>query len=115
VWIALLREADSQHKKATKLFSTLNAADIKMFDCIFSEVLTVLRLRSSDEDCEAFLNLLNYLDTDLEFTPEDCFVNSVPKFFKHKHCAFVDSILVQLKTEGYEIITFDRNLEKALK
>ena len=109
VWIALLREADSQHQKALKLFPTLNVGDIRMFDCIFSEVLSVLRLRSSDQDCEAFLNLLNYLNIDLEFISEENFINSVPKFFEHQKASFVDSILLQLKAEGYEIITFDKN------
>lgn len=113
VWIALLHKNDSQHQKALQVLDGINNKNLVLPDFIFSEVLTVLKLKASIPHCHAFVKLIQKIELSVEHLSENYFIEANQYFFSNK-CSFVDCYLCALRKANYKIITFDEELKKAL-
>ena len=115
VWIALLNEIDSQHQKALRAFSDLRAP-ILLPEYVVLEVYTVLAIRVSKTQADAFLRLTSdNQDIHILLTDETFFLAVVTacQQQKYKGLSFTDTALVVLSAE-HTVITFDRVLQKAI-
>lgn len=57
VWVALFLDNDSNHEKASRLFSSLKGQILVPY-CVVNEVSTVLMVKHSKEQADAFLACL---------------------------------------------------------
>lgn len=113
VWIALLNEKDSLHRKAITLFQDISIDTVGIPDHVYSEILTILRLRASEEACFQFLQLVKDHDITLFFANRHDISFTTAIFLEHKKLSFVDSLLLYWKkNKGAKVITFDKALEK---
>ncbi len=114
IWIAFLNKNDSQHKKAENIFSRLNAK-ILLPEYIVLEVCSVLNQKVSKKTADLFLKIA-FLNKDVKILPSEDFVETVSLFIERKDgkLSFVDVLLLYL-SEKNEIISFDKDLKKAIK
>ena len=114
IWIAFINENDSQHKKAQEVFEVISIQGIILPDFIYSEVLTVLRLRVSHDACMSFISLIKEMNIEVSFFSEFFHEANLSFFSCESKLSFVDSFLVVLNKNRYQVITFDRVLDKLL-
>ncbi len=118
VWVAYFNLSDSQHAKALKLFRGLNNQTmLALPEYVLLETVTVLASRASKKTADQFIDyaLDNQNVTVLYCSPE-LLRASVATFQRQSSAAlsFVDAALVALSSE-HAVVTFDRNLAKAIK
>lgn len=116
VWIALLHETDSQHRKAEIVFDALKDTVI-VPEYIILEVTTVLSLRASATVATAFLDHITNTDgIEVLRVGESLFTDTMLTFkkFAQRKVSFVDAALICLAAE-YSVITFDKTLERILR
>ena len=116
VWIAYLNKNDSQHKKAEQIFQKLNKPLI-LPEYIILEICSVLAIRASKNVSDKFIKVFLYnQDIQILLSNEKLFINTLKRFLDKtsKKLSFVDAALLHL-SKSYEIITFDLNLQKAIK
>ncbi len=114
IWIAFLNKKDSQHQKAVKLFDVLDSKVI-IPEYIILEVCSILVLKVNKETADNFLKMI-FLNKDVEVLFSDNFLK-VADFFiskKIKKLSFIDIFLLYL-SDDYEVLTFDKDLQKAIK
>lgn len=120
VWVALFNDKDSQHEKAKNLILVAKEKNKELVvipEHIVAETASVLLLKSGKETAEAFLEatLDNFAARILLSDPE-LFWGTFSLFRKkeNKKLSFVDASLLFLSSK-YEVVSFDRELEKAIK
>lgn len=115
IWIAFFYESDSQHKKAEEIIRKLGAFII-VPEYVVVEVSSILRFNAGEKISNMFLDGI-FDNENIDILPSDeNFFNSVVENFKNcenKKLSFVDTALLCL-SESYNIITFDKDLQKAI-
>jgi len=115
VWVALYNESDSQHAKAVRLASSLS--DIALPEYILLETSSILRAKAGEEVSDTFLEYsLDSAEVTVLYSSPDLLHDTVRLFRKLKNTklSFVDAALLHLSRE-YEVITFDKALDKEIK
>jgi predicted nucleic acid-binding protein len=95
VWVAFLRDTDSQREKAKRMLDNLRDAAVVVPEYVLVEVM---------EDGRAFL------------PAGESLAHATTKLFlkrERDHLSFTDTALLVL-SEQYRVITFDRRLQKAI-
>lgn len=114
VWVALMDSQDSCHHQAKSLVKDMFYEDVGIFDHIYSEILTVLRNKTSDENCAKFIEYLKYTKININFSSRESFFLAKAFFFKFPKISFIDSLLMAFAKEtNSDLITFDKELKKA--
>lgn len=116
VWIALLSEADSQHKTAESSVARVKD-DVLLPQFIISEVCTVLAQKYGKAAADLFIEYgLNAAGTTIWSADEKTFIQLVEFYRQGKHpgLSFIDVSLLFL-SRLYPVITFDRQLARAIK
>lgn len=114
-WIAYFDKNDSQHKKAVVIFEREPAFLITEY-CIL-ETTSILSRKSGKANAETFLDtVFENSDIVILYSHQSFFAGTVESFrkSKNKNLSFVDISLLYLSGE-HEVITFDKDLEKAIK
>lgn len=113
VWIALLDQNDSCRNRAIKIVANINSGFLKVFDHIYSEVLTVLRNKALEQECPKFVNFLQTTKIKVNLINENMLTLANFFFFQYKKLSFTDCLLLAAaKTTNAELITFDKELKK---
>lgn len=114
VWIAFLNNQDSQNQKSISIFKNIEKEYLEINDYVFSESLTVFRYKKLEKQCK---NLIRFLkDFNINFNISDNQVLALANyyFFKYQKLSFVDcQLLASSKINDAELITFDKELQKA--
>jgi len=116
VWVAFFYEDDSQHKKAEKIIKELGLF-IVVPEYVIAEVSSVLCLRASKKISNDFLeNIFDNENIEILLSNKTFFDDVVENFknAKSKKLSFIDTALLKL-SESYRVITFDKDLEKAIE
>lgn len=111
VWIALFLNFDTQHTKATRLFSEVQGALWAPY-CVVLEVATVLAYKHSKQQADAFLT---YLESNRDVVLLDDIVRDEIAFYKSlsRHISFTDAALILLsKNLKTRLVTFDKELKR---
>ncbi len=115
VWVAFFNENDSQHNKAKKVFNELKTKVI-LPEYIFMEVATILLIKAGKKIAVKFMEISqDNFDIEIYLSDEELFLNTA-KLFKNSQkskLSFVDVSLLFLSA-SCKIITFDKNLQKAI-
>lgn len=114
-WIAYFDKNDSQHKKAVAVFERESSFLVTEY-CIL-ETASILARKAGKENAEVFLdNVFENRDISVLYSHRNFFAGTVESFrkSKNKNLSFVDMSLLYLSRE-HEVITFDKDLEKAIK
>lgn len=116
VWVAYLNKNDSQHKKAEEIFSHLTAG-LAVPEYVILEVCSVLTLKANKSIADKFLEFItDNQDIEILFS-NHVFFTGVIVCFKNtsqQKLSFTDIALVYL-SKTHKVITFDKQLEKAIK
>ncbi|MCX6734669.1 MAG: type II toxin-antitoxin system VapC family toxin [Candidatus Peregrinibacteria bacterium] len=116
VWVSLLVEEDSNHRKANDTFLSLKYDDVILTEYIYTESLNVLRAKFSQENCNSFIQLINTTQLSISFADHVITRLATEYFFQFKKLSFTDClILASAKINDYEIATFDEDLKNASK
>lgn len=114
VWISFLDKSDINHSKAQKIFTEYHQNEIGIFDHIYTEVLTVLRIKVSEKSCHKFADFVSKLETQLVISDREIFTLAKFLFFNFKKLSFTDSLLLaSARITKSNLSTFDKNLQKA--
>lgn len=116
VWIAFFYESDSQHKKAEQILKNLGAF-IVVPEYVVVEVSSILRFNAGEKISNMFLDSIFDNENTGILPSDENFFNSVVENFKNyenRRLSFVDTALLCL-SESYDVITFDKDLQKAIK
>ena len=116
IWVAFFNESDNQHKKAEKVFRKIGDSMI-ITEYVILEVTSVLTMRASKNIADKFMKLvMDNENIKILLSNENSFKKTVKNFLNYpkNNLSFADISLLSL-SEKYDIITFDKNLEKAVK
>ncbi|MBI3335788.1 MAG: type II toxin-antitoxin system VapC family toxin [Candidatus Portnoybacteria bacterium] len=115
VWVAFFYKDDALHTKAEKIFQ-LCERPVVMPEYVILEVSSVLSRKAGKKIADGFLELvMNSKDIEVLFSQDQFFIEVV-EFFKRRpeeNLSFVDAALLYL-SKSYQIITFDKSLQKAM-
>ncbi len=116
VIISIFRKQEKNHKKALKIFTSDQKFLIPEY--VITEVLTVLKMReglNTANKCYDFIS--NTKDIEIEPIENIVFNKALTYFSQNKNnLSFIDTILLVLSKENQiELISFDKDLEKAIK
>ena len=115
VWISFLDKNDSQHKKAENIMEEMDC-DIAVPEYVIIEVCTVLLKKTNKKIADGFIEIaFDNQNTRVLFFNEhffNLFINNF-KNIQNKNLSFIDTALLYL-SKTYKIITFDKNLQKAI-
>ena len=115
IWIAFFHKNDNQHKKAEKIIKELNTKII-IPEYIITEIASILCFKADKKIAVIFLNsVLDNDDIEILLSNEIIFNNTVNNFIDDSgnKLSFIDTTLLCL-SKKYKIITFDKNLQKAI-
>lgn len=115
VWIALYLEEDSQHKKALKLAPSFRHVAIPEY--VILETCTILLVKAGENASEKFLDyVFDNREVTVLFSTREFFQETIRVFRGEngKKLSAIDASLLYLSGE-HEVITFDKDLEKAIK
>lgn len=116
IWVAFLNINDSQHKKANKIFTSLDNGKIIITEYIIGEVATILLFKAGKEIADKFIELvLDNKNIEVLLSDGYIFKDTISRFqqgFKKK-LSFIDVSLVCL-SDSYEVMTFDDDLKREL-
>ena len=114
VLVALINEDDNQHEKALKILADIYINRLKLFDFLYIETLSVLRLKKAETDCVKFINFLDYFELALNLSTQETIELANKYFFQFIKLSFTDCLVMAgAKIHKAQIITFDKNLQKA--
>lgn len=115
VWIAVYHAEDSQHKKALKLTSSFRQVAIPEY--VILETCTILLTKAGQDISEKFLDyVFDNREITILFSTRE-FFQEIIRVFREKNgkkLSAIDASLLYLSSE-HEVITFDKDLEKAIK
>ncbi len=116
IWVALFDKNDSCHAEAVKLMENLNSKFIKLINHVYAEVLTVLKNKKLNNECQKFINFLSITKIKINFSNENSFTLANFLFFQFKKLSFADCLLISMSNlNNTELMTFDKALKKAWK
>jgi predicted nucleic acid-binding protein len=112
VWIGFLNINDTCYKRASRIFEDVDLTTVCITEYILLEILTVLKQKTSYKKSNEFIELINKFNIEV-ITSQYFFKETLEIFeeFKENKLSFVDISLLYL-SHKYEIITFDRELQK---
>lgn len=116
VLIALFRTGETLHEKAVRLF--MGKEDFLVMDYVLGEVITVLKLRESFEVSKKCLEFLTSVEgIKIVETDSETFWSAIDFFSENKNkLSFIDTLLFLFSKEhDLQLITFDKDLKKALR
>lgn len=114
--VAYFRNNEIDHARAKKIFREHQTLFIPNF--VLSEVLTVLKMKEGFEAAAGAIEfLVNSDDIEIVYINEDMFDSSIGYFVANKNSlSFVDTLLLKLaNSEKIPLLTFDRELERAIR
>lgn len=116
VWIAFLRDTDTQHEKARRVLADSQTDTIIVPEYVLVEVATTLkRLKSEDVSKQFVIEVME--DGDPVFLPVgDALPRETARIFvsgTKDGLSFTDTALLVL-SKRFRIITFDRRLQRAI-
>ncbi|MBI5470180.1 PIN domain-containing protein [Candidatus Kaiserbacteria bacterium] len=114
VWIAYLHKEDSQHEKAREVVG--NITDIVLVpEEVLSEVATAFKRLKRDDLAKNFVRRVISGESSL-FVLDETIVYKIATTFlsRSDRLSFTDIALLVLAQE-YRVITFDRQLQKAIE
>ncbi|MEI7511075.1 MAG: PIN domain-containing protein [Candidatus Peregrinibacteria bacterium] len=115
VWISLIDENDTNHEKAIEIFSSFSISEVVILDQIYAEILTVLRYKVSEDTCKRFYYFIKRYSIPVLDSFNDL-ESGASLFLQYPKLSFVNALLVHWKKQKkYEVITFDKSLQKALE
>lgn len=116
VWIALFNKSDANHEKALLVFDKKTSTNFFVTDSCMIEVVNVLNKKGGKDLADNFLTIItDNKDIDIFYSDKD-FTDSVISFYQTHNLSklsFVDQCLLYL-SQDHPIITFDKELEKAI-
>ncbi|MDP2643018.1 MAG: PIN domain-containing protein [Candidatus Peregrinibacteria bacterium] len=116
VIISIFRQQEKNHKKALQIF--ISNEKFLIPECVIAEVLTVLKMREGLKTANKCYDFISNTK-DVEITPiENIIFNKALAYFSQNknNLSFVDTILLVLSKENQmELISFDKDLQKAVK
>lgn len=116
VIISIFRQQEKNHKKAIQIFTSNQKFLIPEY--VIAEVLTVLKMREGLETANKCYDFMSNTK-DVEITPiENIIFNKALTYFSQNknNLSFIDTILLILSKENQlELISFDKDLQKAIK
>lgn len=114
IWVALINQKDTCHKKAWQLISNLYNDEVVLMDHVYSETLTVLRNKNDQKMEKEFKNMLRDLDIEYSITPSELFRLADLIFMLNPKISFIDCLLMgSARTNDCQLLTFDKDLQKA--
>lgn len=116
VWVAFFNDADSQHSKARAAVASAGELTV-MPEHVVAETSSVLLARVNKKSAEEFLEAITGNPSIMILLSDaEVFWSSLGIFREkaNQKLSFVDSVLLFLSRK-YDVITFDRELEKAIK
>ena len=116
VWIAFLNKEDSQHEKAVQIFQE-NEDKVVIPEYVVLEVSSVLQIRANQSLANKFLQKISQsTNVEILLSTQELFLATNVLFQSQKKgkLAFTDCTLLAL-SEKINVITFDLNLQKAIK
>lgn len=116
VWIAFLNKEDSQHEKAVQIFQE-NEDKVVIPEYVVLEVSSVLQIRANQSLANKFLQKISQsTNVEILLSTQELFLATNVLFQSQKKgkLAFTDYALLAL-SEKINVITFDVNLQKAIK
>lgn len=116
IWIALLNEEDSQHQRAANLLNRIEAS-ILIPEYVIIEVCTILLIKAGKKISSLFLDtILDNRDIAIQLSNPVFFTAVISEFKNNQqpNLSFVDISLLYL-AQQHEVLTFDTNLQKAIK
>ena len=117
VWISFLMRKDSQHNKALNIVLSLDFENVFIHDFLLLEIVSVLRLRTNAKFAAQALNYIIDLDIkDLNIQDLQSYTKHAKDLVlqsKYPKLSFVDLFLLAA-SQKYEVITFDKNLKRAI-
>ncbi|MFA6918349.1 MAG: PIN domain-containing protein [Candidatus Gracilibacteria bacterium] len=114
VWIALVRDEDSQHEKCEALIDLWDKEDLELYDFTFAETLNVLKRKTSPRTCYNFLKFLERINLNVRVSTLAQLELANELFFNNfkNNLSFTDYLLIaSAKLQKAEILTFDKRLE----
>ena len=114
VWIALINNDDSCYEKARNIVKNIFYEDIDIYDFIFTEILTVLRKKTSIKLCSKFIRFIDKTKIGITLNNEKLIKLANNTFFKFDKLSYTDClILASALLSEARLVTFDKNLQKA--
>ena len=117
IWVSLLDQDDSQHKKAKSFFTDHKEETIIVTEYIVLEVSTILEQHVGKQAADLFIEK-TCQNSSVQFRPSSpSFFSEIILFYlkdHHKHLSFVDVSLLYL-SRLHPIYTFDKKLANAIK
>ncbi|HEC30569.1 MAG TPA: type II toxin-antitoxin system VapC family toxin [Candidatus Yonathbacteria bacterium] len=116
VWIAFLNKSDTQHKKAEKIFASVDSV-VVIPEYVILEVCSVLAMRVGKKEADGFMDMIfENKDVKVVLSCPVFFMKTVGIFkdYSKGKLSFVDCALLYFSSE-YEVVTFDKCLDKAIK
>ncbi len=115
VWIAFLRESDSQREKAKQILSSLQDVEVVVPEYVLVEVATALKNKGYEDIAKKFV--AEVIKGGHAFLPagESLAQAAAGLFLKRERdrLSFTDTALLVL-SEHYHVITFNQRLQKAI-
>ena len=114
IWVAFLHDTDSQHKQALAVFERIGNT-ITVPEYVVIEVATILKRRKKQDEAKRFVHrVLN--ENPQSFLPADSLIRETATLFRERadQLSFTDTALLAL-ARSYRVITFDRDLQKAIE
>ncbi len=115
VWIAFFAEDDSQHEKAVQIF--IREPKITVTEYCVLETATILINKTNEDVANRFLDhITENEDVEILYSSQHSFQETMRVFREKngKKLSAIDASLLYLSME-HEVITFDKDLEKAIK
>ncbi len=116
IWIAHFLANDPNHEKAYKILESLNFDEVYIHEYILLEVVTVLRLRAGAAVAAEALRMFHDLDLnklDDSLVKSDLYNLLLQE--KYPKLSYIDLFLLSFSPKGYEVLSFDKNLNRAIK
>ncbi|MEK7107451.1 MAG: type II toxin-antitoxin system VapC family toxin [Patescibacteria group bacterium] len=115
VWVAFLRDSDSQRGKAKRILGNLQDAAVAVPEYVLVEVATALKNKGYEKVAKKFV--AEVMEDGRAFLPAgESLAHATAKLFLERerdYLSFTDTALLAL-SEQYRVITFDRKLQKAI-
>ena len=114
IWVAFLHDTDSQHKQALAVFERIGNT-ITVPEYVVIEVATILKRRKKPDEAKRFVHrVLN--ENPQSFLHADSLIHETATLFRERtdQLSFTDTALLAL-ARSYQVITFDRDLQRAIE